>query len=66
MSFLTPAFFVGLLAIGIPILIHLTQKEKKTIIDFPSLMFLRRIPYTSVRRRSRLFASGWTCCLRTA
>ena len=64
MSFLTPAFFVGLLAIGIPILIHLTQKEKKTIIDFPSLMFLRRIPYTSVRRRS--IRDLWLLLLRIA
>lgn len=64
MSFLTPAFFVGLLAIGIPILIHLTQKEKKTIIDFPSLMFLRKIPYTSVRRRS--IRDIWLLLLRIA
>ncbi len=64
MSFLTPAFFVGLLAIGIPILIHLTQKEKKTIIDFPSLMFLRKIPYTSVRRRS--IRDLWLLMLRIA
>lgn len=64
MSFLTPAFFVGLLAIGIPILIHLTQKEKKTIVDFPSLMFLRKIPYTSVRRRS--IRDIWLLLLRIA
>ena len=64
MSFLTPAFFVGLLAIGIPILVHLTQKEKKTIIDFPSLMFLRKIPYTSVRRRS--IRDIWLLLLRIA
>ena len=64
MSFLTPAFFIGLLAVGIPILVHLTQKEKKTIIDFPSLMFLRRIPYTSVRRRS--IRDLWLLLLRIA
>ena len=64
MSFLTPAFFLGLLAIGIPVLIHLTQKEKKTIIDFPSLMFLRKIPYTSVRRRS--IRDLWLLLLRIA
>jgi hypothetical protein len=64
MSFLTPAFFIGLLAVGIPILIHLTQKEKKTIIDFPSLMFLRKIPYTSVRRRS--IRDIWLLLLRVA
>lgn len=64
MSFLTPAFFIGLLAVGIPILVHLTQKEKKTIIDFPSLMFLRKIPYTSVRRRS--IRDIWLLLLRIA
>jgi hypothetical protein len=64
MSFLTPAFFLGLLAVGIPILVHLTQKEKKTIVDFPSLMFLRKIPYTSVRRRA--IRDFWLLMLRIA
>jgi hypothetical protein len=52
MSFLTPAFLVGLSALAIPVLIHLIQRERKRIVEFPSLMFLRRIPYQSVRRRS--------------
>src|SRR3954463_10714885 len=51
MAFLTPFFFVGLAAIAIPVLIHLIQREKKRVIEFPSLMFVRRIPYQSVRRR---------------
>ena len=51
MQFLTPAFFVGLGAIAIPVLIHLIQREKKRVVAFPSLMFVRRIPYQSVRRR---------------
>ena len=51
MSFLTPAFFLGLGAIAIPILVHLIQREKKRVIEFPSLMFVQRIPYQSVRRR---------------
>jgi hypothetical protein len=51
MSFLTPAFFVALGAIAIPILIHLIQRERKRVVMFPSLMFLQRIPYQSVRRR---------------
>jgi aerotolerance regulator-like protein/VWA domain-containing protein len=51
MAFLTPAFFLGLGAIAIPVLIHLIQREKKRVIEFPSLMFVRRIPYQSVRRR---------------
>jgi len=51
MSFLAPLFFAGLAAIVIPILVHLIQRERKTIVAFPSLMFIRRIPYQSVERR---------------
>jgi hypothetical protein len=51
MSFLTPLFFVALTAAAIPVIIHLIQKERKNVVAFPSLMFLRRIPYQSVNRR---------------
>src|SRR3954470_21597073 len=51
MSFLTPLFFAGLAAIAVPILVHLIQRERKRVVEFPSLMFVRRIPYQSVRRR---------------
>ncbi len=51
MNFLAPLFFVALAGLAIPVLLHLTQREKKQIIRFPSLMFVRRIPYQSVRRR---------------
>ena len=58
MSFLSPLFFAGLAALAIPVLIHLIQRERKTIVEFPSLMFLRRIPYQSVRRRRILFVGA--------
>src|SRR5690242_2572605 len=51
MSFLTPLFFAGLATLAIPVLVHLIQRERKRVIEFPSLMFVRRIPYQSVRRR---------------
>ena len=51
LSFLTPAFFIGLLALAVPILIHLTNREKREVVAFPSLMFLTKIPYRSVRRQ---------------
>ena len=51
MSFLAPAFFLGALALAIPVIIHLTHREKSEVVEFPSLMFLRRIPYRSVRRQ---------------
>jgi hypothetical protein len=51
MNFLAPAFLAGLAAIAVPILIHLIHRERKTVVEFPSLMFLQRIPYRSVRRQ---------------
>jgi hypothetical protein len=51
MSFLAPLFLVGLAGLAIPVILHLIQKERKNVVQFPSLMFLRRIPYQSVRRR---------------
>lgn len=51
MSFLTPLFLIGLAGLAIPVLIHLIQRERKNVVQFPSLMFLNRIPYQSVQRR---------------
>src|SRR5829696_9741452 len=51
MSFLSPFLFFGLGAIAVPVLVHLIQRERKRVIEFPSLMFVQRIPYQSVRRR---------------
>ena len=51
MGFLTPLFWLALAGAAIPVIIHLIQREKKNVVQFPSLMFLRRIPYQSVRRR---------------
>jgi len=52
MTFLAPALLAGLLAVAIPIFVHLVQRERKTVVPFPSLMFLRKIPHQSVRRRA--------------
>jgi hypothetical protein len=51
MTFLAPLVFLGLAALAVPILVHLTQRERKSVVEFPSLMFLRKIPYESVQRR---------------
>ena len=51
MSFLAPLFLAGLAALAIPVLIHLIQRERKNVVKFPSLMFVRRVPYSSIRRR---------------
>jgi hypothetical protein len=52
MGFLTPAFLAGLAALAIPVLVHLTNRPRSETVPFPSLMFLQRIPYRSVRRQS--------------
>jgi hypothetical protein len=51
MNFLSPLFLAGLSALAIPVLIHLINREKKVVVQFPSLMFLHKIPYKSVRRQ---------------
>jgi hypothetical protein len=51
MGFVAPLLLMGLAALAIPVLIHLIQRERKRVVEFPSLMFLRKIPYQSVRRR---------------
>ncbi len=51
LAFLAPAFLLGLAALAVPVLLHLVQRERKRVVPFPSLMFLERLPYRSVRRR---------------
>lgn len=50
-AFLVPAFLAGLAALAIPVLVHLRHRERKEPVRFPSLMFLRRIPFRQVRRQ---------------
>src|SRR5262245_8899251 len=51
MTFLAPLFALALAGLAIPVLLHLTQKEKREVVYFPSLMFVRKIPYQASRRR---------------
>ncbi len=51
LSFLAPLFAVGLAALAIPILVHLTYRQKTTIVRFPSLMFVQKVPFKSMRRQ---------------
>jgi len=51
MSFLAPLFLLASAAIAVPIFVHLIQRERKRVVRFPSLMFVQKIPYQSVRRR---------------
>ena len=52
MGLLAPLFIAaGLLALAVPIVVHLIHRERSETVAFPSLMFLRKIPYRSVHRQ---------------
>ena len=51
MSFLNPLFLLGLAAVSMPILVHLVRRTRAPRVEFPSLMFVRRIPQRTIRRR---------------
>jgi hypothetical protein len=49
MNFLNPLFFIGGLAVAVPVLLHLMKREHARKIEFPTLMFLRRISKKTIR-----------------
>lgn len=51
LAFLAPLFFAGLVALAIPVLVHLTYRQKANVILFPSLMFVQKVPFKSMRRQ---------------
>lgn len=51
MTLLAPWFLAGLAALAVPVAVHLINRRRKTVVAFPSLMFLQRVPYKSVRRQ---------------
>lgn len=51
LQFLVPAFLAGLAVLAVPVILHLTRRQRSRVVEFPSLMFLERIPYRSMRRR---------------
>src|SRR3990172_4389649 len=63
-AFLAPLFLAGLAGVAIPVLIHLTHRPRDNVVRFPSLLFLRRIPFRSVRRRR--IRHWWLLALRAA
>src|SRR5215813_5645388 len=51
MSFLNPLFLLGLTAVAVPVIVHLVRRTRAPRVEFPSLMFVRRIPQRTIRRR---------------
>ena len=51
MGLLAPLFLLGLAAVAVPVIIHMRLRHRSRMVPFPSLMFISRAPYRSVRRR---------------
>jgi aerotolerance regulator-like protein/VWA domain-containing protein len=51
LAFLVPLFLVGVAGVVVPIVVHLTRRQRRNVVHFPSLMFLEKIPYQEQRRR---------------
>src|SRR3954468_23701736 len=52
MWFLSPLFWLGIAAIGAPIVVHLVRRTRARKIEFPALTFVRQIPQRTIRRRT--------------
>lgn len=50
MTFLNPLVLIGLVAAGIPVLIHLLQLKKLRRVEFSSVRFLKEIQHASAKR----------------
>lgn len=51
MGLLSPWWLAGLLAIGLPIYLHLLQQHRLDVVKFPSLQFFEKRTQSSVRQR---------------
>ncbi len=52
MWFLNPFFWLGIAAIGAPLLVHLVRRTRARKIEFPALTFVRQVPQRTIRRRT--------------
>ena len=51
LSFLAPAFLAGVIAIAIPIVLHLFRRRTDRVVDFPAMQMLPEAPVESHERR---------------
>ena len=50
MSFLNPFFLLALLAVGLPLLLHLLKLRKVKKLSFSTLQFFKALEQTTLRR----------------
>jgi hypothetical protein len=63
MGLLTPGVPHRLCALAVPLLVHLIRRERHDAVEFPSLMFISRIPQRTVKRRR--IRNWWLFALRS-
>ena len=51
LGFLVPAFLAGLVALAIPVLLHLRRHDRRKPVQFPSLRFLAPLPMQTEQKR---------------
>jgi hypothetical protein len=51
MALLAPLFLAALAALAIPVVLHLSQRARREAVRFPSLAFVRRVPFRTTERR---------------
>jgi len=51
LTFLAPLFLAGLAALAVPVIVHLIHRQRDDVVEFPSLMFVRRIPYKTTKKQ---------------
>ncbi|MDH4044901.1 MAG: VWA domain-containing protein [Gemmatimonadota bacterium] len=51
MALLAPLFLLGLAAVAVPVILHLSQRARRDPVRFPSLAFVRRVPFKTTERR---------------
>ncbi len=56
LSWISPLYLSGVLLLALPVLLHLVQRQSRSGIKFPSLMFLKKIQY---REKRRLKIRNW-------
>ncbi len=57
-----PLLLLGLSALAVPVLVHLAQRQERDGRRFPSLMFIRQVPFQARRRRT--LRDPWLLLLR--
>ena len=51
LSFLSPVFLLGALAVAIPVVLHLFRRRNDPVVPFSAMRFLHQVPIEQARRR---------------